>query len=164
MSQAILGGIIRVQGLYEDLNVRIPAGTSSHSVLTLSDRGFKRLDAYRGNGDHYVHLKIQVPVNLTQDQLKIVKDYAQTEVGTPGTITGVDTSSKAEYAQKKERKQREQKQKDEEEYIRRQREERAGDKTATEEETIKQQYEQSDKEETSGEEGFLTKLKKRIFG
>ena len=130
----------------------------------MSDRGFKRLDAYRGNGDHYVHLKIQVPVNLTQDQLKIVKDYAQTEVGTPGTITGVDTSSKAEYAQKKERKQREQKQKDEEEYIRRQREERAGGKTATEEDTIKQQYEQSDKEETSGEEGFLTKLKKRIFG
>ena len=27
LSQAILGGIIRIQGLYEDLNLRIPAGT-----------------------------------------------------------------------------------------------------------------------------------------
>ena len=45
VAQAVLGGVIRIQGLYEDLNVRVPPGTSSHSVLTLSDRGFRRLDA-----------------------------------------------------------------------------------------------------------------------
>ena len=27
VSQAVLGGIIRVEGLYEDINVRIPPGT-----------------------------------------------------------------------------------------------------------------------------------------
>ncbi len=27
ISQAVLGGIVRIQGLYEDLNVRIPPGT-----------------------------------------------------------------------------------------------------------------------------------------
>ena len=26
LSQAILGGIVRIQGLYEDLNIRIPSG------------------------------------------------------------------------------------------------------------------------------------------
>ena len=42
---------------------------SSHSVLTLSERGFKRLDSYRSQGDHYVHLKVRVPLNLTQEQV-----------------------------------------------------------------------------------------------
>ena len=42
---------------------------SSHSVLTLSERGFKRLDSYRSQGDHYVHLKVRVPLNLTEEQV-----------------------------------------------------------------------------------------------
>merc|ERR1711973_529196 len=46
ISQAILGGIIRIQGLYEDLNIRIPAGTDSHTELTLSGRGLKHMEAY----------------------------------------------------------------------------------------------------------------------
>lgn len=92
LSQALLGGIIRIQGLYEDLNVRITAGTSSHSVLTLADRGFKRLDAFQGHGDHYVHLKIKVPTNLTLEQKDIIKDFAYLEKDTPGTISGIDRS------------------------------------------------------------------------
>ena len=38
LSQAILGGIVRIQGLYEDLNLRIPSGEfscqNSLSVVT----------------------------------------------------------------------------------------------------------------------------------
>ena len=37
ISQALLGGIISLTGLHEDINLRIPAGTSSHTVITLSD-------------------------------------------------------------------------------------------------------------------------------
>ena len=76
--------------MYEDLNVRIPSGTSSHSVLTLADRGFKRLDAYQGHGDHYVHLKIKVPSNLTKEQKDLIKEYAYLEKDTPGTVNGID--------------------------------------------------------------------------
>ena len=72
--------------------MRITAGTSSHSVLTLADRGFKRLDAFQGHGDHYVHLKIKVPTNLTQEQKDIIKDFAYLEKDTPGTISGIDRS------------------------------------------------------------------------
>ena len=78
--------------MYEDLNVRIPPGTSSHSVLTLSERGFKKLDAFEGYGDHMVHLKIKVPVHLTKEQKDLIKELAYLEEGTPGTITGIDRS------------------------------------------------------------------------
>jgi len=88
VGQAVLGGIIRIQGLYEDLNVRIPPGTSSHSVLTLTDRGFKRLDAASRRGDHYVHLKVKVPARLTDEQRDIIEEFAFLEKDTPGTITG----------------------------------------------------------------------------
>ena len=37
ISQALLGGIISLTGLHEDINLRIPAGTSSRTVMTLSD-------------------------------------------------------------------------------------------------------------------------------
>ena len=78
--------------MYEDLNVRIPAGTSSHSILTLSDRGFKRLDAFQSQGDHFVHLKIKVPTYLTEEQKNLIKDFAYLEKDTPGTINGIDRS------------------------------------------------------------------------
>ena len=130
LSQAILGGIIRIQGLYEDLNVRIPPGTSSHSVLTLSDRGFKRLDSYRGSGDHFVHLKIKIPVNLTEEQRSILTDYALTETDTPGTVTGLD---KKGYSR-------------------------------TKRETKREETQETEPKEPVEEEGFLSKLKRKIFG
>ncbi len=90
LSQALLGGIIRIEGLYEDLNVRIAPGTSSHSVLTLSGRGFKSTDRYSGHGNHYVHLKIKVPVTLTPEQRELVEEFARLETDTPGTVDGID--------------------------------------------------------------------------
>lgn len=78
--------------MYEDLNVRIPPGTSSHSVLTLSDRGFKKLDAFHGHGDHFVNLNIKVPSQLTQEQKDLIKEFAYLENDTPGTVNGIDRS------------------------------------------------------------------------
>ena len=43
---------LNVKGLYEDLNVRIPPGTDSHSELTLSGRGIKHMERYNAYGDH----------------------------------------------------------------------------------------------------------------
>lgn len=60
LSQAVLGGSTRIQGIYEDLTIKIPAGTSSHSRLRLAGKGLKRVDSY-GTGDHYVHFKIKIP-------------------------------------------------------------------------------------------------------
>lgn len=60
LSQAVLGGTTQIKGLYEDLTIKIPRGTSSHNRLRLQNKGFKRIKSH-GNGDHYVHFKINVP-------------------------------------------------------------------------------------------------------
>ena len=40
--------------------LQIPAGVQSHHKIRLSGRGIPRLNGY-GSGDHYVHIKIQIP-------------------------------------------------------------------------------------------------------
>ena len=100
ISQALLGGIIRLTGLHEDINLRIPAGTSSHTVMTLSGRGIKHMESFNMFGDHLVHLVIKMPTRLTTEQVEIIKEYAYTERDTPGTVTGVD-KSRFSFRQKK---------------------------------------------------------------
>ena len=56
ISQALLGGIIRISGLNEDINLRIPAGTSSHTAMTLSGRGIKHMESFNTFGDHIDNL------------------------------------------------------------------------------------------------------------
>ncbi|XP_035911908.1 protein tumorous imaginal discs, mitochondrial isoform X1 [Anopheles stephensi] len=88
LSQAILGGTIRVQGVYEDQTIQITPGTSSHTRITLTGKGLKRVNSY-GSGNHYVHLKIQIPTKLTPKQKALIQAYAELEDDTPGQIMGV---------------------------------------------------------------------------
>ena len=76
----------------QDLNIRIPAGTSSHSVLTLSERGFKKLEQLTAHGDHYVHLKVRIPERLSQEQRELIEEFALLETETPGTIAGLEAA------------------------------------------------------------------------
>jgi len=92
LSQALLGGIVRLTGLNEDINLRIPAGTSSHTAMTLSGRGIKQMESFNQFGDHIVHLVIKMPTSLTQEQRDLIRQFAITEKDTPGTVTGVDKS------------------------------------------------------------------------
>jgi len=93
LSQALLGGVIRVTGLYEDLNLRIPAGTSSHTEMTLSGRGIKYMDSSNQYGDHIVHITIKMPTRLTEEQRALIREFARTERDTPGTVNGLDEDS-----------------------------------------------------------------------
>lgn len=83
-----LGGVIRVQGVYEDLTVQIPSGTSSHTRMRISGKGLKKVSGY-GYGDHYVHLKVDAPKQLDYKQRALLQAYAELEMDTPGTITGL---------------------------------------------------------------------------
>lgn len=74
ISQAILGGNIRIEGLQEDLTVDINPGTSSHERIRLPGKGVKRMDSY-GRGDHYVHIKIQVPERPTKRQKDLIREF-----------------------------------------------------------------------------------------
>ncbi|XP_075982006.1 dnaJ homolog l(2)tid, mitochondrial-like isoform X2 [Anticarsia gemmatalis] len=88
VSQALLGGTVRIQGLYEDHTLQIMPGTSSHSLIRLSQKGMKRVSLH-GYGDHYVHIKIQVPKSLSKKQKALMYAYAELEEDTPGQIHGV---------------------------------------------------------------------------
>jgi DnaJ family protein A protein 3 len=42
-----------------------------------------------GYGDHYVHVKVQIPKKLTEKQKALIMAYAETENDTPGSIHGM---------------------------------------------------------------------------
>ncbi|CAO1310593.1 unnamed protein product [Diamesa tonsa] len=92
LSQALLGGSIRIQGVYEDQTIQIMAGTSSHHTVTLKSKGMKRVNSV-GTGDHYIHLKISIPKKLSEKQKALIQAYAELEKDTPGQIFGVTFKS-----------------------------------------------------------------------
>ncbi|KAL5288379.1 DNAJA3 family protein [Megaselia abdita] len=92
LSQAVLGGNIRVQGVYDDQYIQIEPGTSSHHRICLKNKGLKRVNSY-GTGDHYVNIKIDIPKKLTAQQKTILQTYAELETDTPGQIFGVTMKS-----------------------------------------------------------------------
>ncbi|KAJ8678986.1 hypothetical protein QAD02_014773 [Eretmocerus hayati] len=92
ISQAVLGGTIRVEGVYEPLTIQIRPGTSSHTLVRLNGKGLKKVNTI-GYGDHYVQLKVKVPTSLNEKQRALIQAYAELEDDTPGTIHGL-TSKK----------------------------------------------------------------------
>lgn len=88
IAQSLLGGTVLVHGIYEDINLKVPSGTSSHTRIRIPHKGIRRVNSY-GYGDHYVHVKIQVPYKLDQKSKALITAYAELEKDTPGTIDGM---------------------------------------------------------------------------
>lgn len=88
LAQAALGGSIKIAGIYDDILLSIPAGTSSHHRIRLTGKGISRVNSY-GHGDHYIHIKIKVPEKLTEDQKILLQAFAESEKGIDGTVDGM---------------------------------------------------------------------------
>ncbi|ESO90596.1 hypothetical protein LOTGIDRAFT_122783 [Lottia gigantea] len=88
LSQAVLGGAIRIPGIYDDILLNIPSGTQSHDRVRLAGKGITRVNSY-GNGDHYVHFKIKIPTRLSKEQQALMSAYAELEKHTDGSINGI---------------------------------------------------------------------------
>ncbi|XP_016977062.2 protein tumorous imaginal discs, mitochondrial isoform X2 [Drosophila rhopaloa] len=90
LAQSVLGGTVRVQGVYEDQWINVEPGTSSHHKILLRGKGLKRVNAH-GHGDHYVHIKIAVPDSrkLSKERRDLIEAYAELEEDTPGQINGI---------------------------------------------------------------------------
>ena len=73
--EAMLGTMRHVINAYGNrIKVKIPAGIQHDSVLRLKEQGVRRAD---GTGDMYAKIKVLIPKDLTQEQLKILKLAAQ---------------------------------------------------------------------------------------
>ncbi|XP_034449531.1 dnaJ heat shock protein family (Hsp40) member A3a isoform X1 [Hippoglossus hippoglossus] len=92
VAQAVLGGTARTQGLYETLNLSIPAGIQTDQKIRLAGKGIARVTGY-GYGEHYVHVKIKVPKTLTDRQRGLLMSYAEDETDVEGTVTGVTNTT-----------------------------------------------------------------------
>ncbi|XP_068606575.1 dnaJ heat shock protein family (Hsp40) member A3a [Brachionichthys hirsutus] len=92
VAQAILGGAARSQGLYETLNLSIPAGTQTDHKICLAGKGIARVGGY-GYGDHYVHVKIKIPKTLTDRQRSLLMGYAEDEMDVEGTVNGITVTA-----------------------------------------------------------------------
>lgn len=88
LAQAALGGTVRVQGIYEDINLQIPPGTPSHTRMRMASKGIKKVSGF-GHGDHYINIKVRAPKKLDEKQKALLEAYAELEAGTPGTIHGL---------------------------------------------------------------------------
>ncbi|XP_066497777.1 dnaJ heat shock protein family (Hsp40) member A3a isoform X2 [Hoplias malabaricus] len=92
VAQAILGGTVRAQGLYETINLSIPSGAQADQRIRLSGKGIPRVSGY-GYGDHYIHIKIRVPKVITDRQRALVMSYAEDETDVEGTVNGVTSTT-----------------------------------------------------------------------
>ncbi len=90
--QAILGGYATATGLYGNLKVFIPRGTSSHQTVSIKNEGFPRSNTY-GKGDHLVELVIKSPTRVSSNQRAIMTAFAKEDPDYSGQVEGLDFTS-----------------------------------------------------------------------
>jgi curved DNA-binding protein len=73
---AALGGEARVQTIDGEVTLKIPAGTQPEQVFRLAGRGMPRLKSAQARGDLFVRVKVQVPKDLTPDQIALLRKAA----------------------------------------------------------------------------------------
>jgi curved DNA-binding protein len=73
---AALGGTIKVETIDNTLNLKVRAGTPSHTLIRLRSEGVPHIRG-AGKGDLYVRLIIKVPEKLTKEQKKLLEELAR---------------------------------------------------------------------------------------
>jgi len=80
ISQAALGGSVRVPTLGGEVELRIPVETQTGKVFRLRDQGVKSVRS-RKPGDLYCRVVVETPVNLTAEQRDLLEQFETTFVG-----------------------------------------------------------------------------------
>lgn len=89
--EAVLGTQVRVPTLNGEVEMKIPAGTSSGRKLRLRGKG---LGISTARGDEYVRIAIKVPVKLSPEEEELWKALANIATGTAGTTGTKDATAK----------------------------------------------------------------------
>ncbi|OGW85340.1 MAG: molecular chaperone DnaJ [Omnitrophica bacterium RIFCSPLOWO2_01_FULL_45_10] len=72
---AVFGGEIEIPALECKIKMKIPPGTQGGRIFRLKGKGIARLHE-SSRGDQLVRVQIDVPTDLTQEQKKILRDFA----------------------------------------------------------------------------------------
>ncbi|HKB81339.1 MAG TPA: molecular chaperone DnaJ [Thermoanaerobaculia bacterium] len=88
LSQAALGVEIRADTIDGPETLRISAGTQPNQVFRLRGKGVQFLQG-SGRGDHYIHISVRVPTALTDEQRKLLEQFAALEGENPPDARGV---------------------------------------------------------------------------
>ena len=86
MTQAALGGEIRVPTLTESLSMKVPAGTQPGQTFRLRGKGLPRLGG-TGRGDQLVSVRVEIPARLSVGQRKGLEEFER--LSDKGTFPGI---------------------------------------------------------------------------
>jgi curved DNA-binding protein len=75
--KAMLGGEVEIKTLSGNVVLTIPAGTQPDQVFRVGGRGMPVLKTPQTSGDLYVHLKVQIPRQLTARQRSLLAEAAK---------------------------------------------------------------------------------------
>jgi molecular chaperone DnaJ len=75
---AALGGDLAVETIHGEQTVIVDAGAQPGDVVRIRGKGIARLNQ-RGQGDHFVHLKLVVPRRLSRTQRDLLKQFAEAD-------------------------------------------------------------------------------------
>jgi curved DNA-binding protein len=77
--KAMLGGEVEVKTMSGKVLLTIPAGTQSEQVFRVAGRGMPLLKRPESKGDLYVHVKVQIPRQLTAKQKTLLEEAARSK-------------------------------------------------------------------------------------
>lgn len=74
---AILGGKSTIEVFDRKINFTIPAGTQNGTVLRIQGKGFPRYNQPEKFGDLYVNVLVELPKDLTSDEISLLEKIKQ---------------------------------------------------------------------------------------
>jgi molecular chaperone DnaJ len=77
MTAAALGTTVKLETLDGEESIDIAPGTQSGTVVTLRARGVPHLSRGVGRGDLHVHLEVETPSDLDDEQEKLLRELAR---------------------------------------------------------------------------------------
>lgn len=75
-AKAVLGDVISVETVDDEVKLRIPPSTQPNTVFRLREKGVPHLRG-SGRGDHYVRIKVVVPKHLTNRQKDLLEQFEE---------------------------------------------------------------------------------------
>ena len=85
-TMAALGGETEIPTLGGKVHMKIPAGTQSDKIFRLRAKGIAHLHD-SGIGDELVRVQVEVPTDLTSDQKRMLKEFAETSGRQEGPLS-----------------------------------------------------------------------------